>query len=287
MYSNRLSDDFPFKLDHNFYLNRNYRFRYSIFYGQSSDGWSIQVADNLYMNNGWRDSIYRRIATSKLYEPGEYRYSDLGYYYFKNIVENRIGLPLEKYVEDRFYLSLGAHSLGYRPLERFPRDRIIPTENDIVFRKQLIHGHVHDPGAAMIGGVGGHAGLFSNANDLAKLMQMYLNGGSYGGIEYFHKATLDRFTGSPLLEEGIRRGIGFDKPETDPEKEGPTSLLVSPDSFGHTGFTGTLAWVDPDHEIVYIFLSNRIHPNQFNSKLIEMNVRTEIQDVIYRAIKDR
>ncbi|PLX23515.1 MAG: hypothetical protein C0597_00905, partial [Marinilabiliales bacterium] len=153
-----------------------------------------------------------------------------------------------------------------------------------VFRKQLLHGNVHDPGAAMLGGICGHAGLFSTANDLAKIMQMYLNGGSYGGTKFFNPETIDLFTTSPFLDNYNRRALGFDKPQMDYEKEGPTCKCVSGVSFGHTGFTGAIAWADPEEQIVYIFLSNRIHPDQDNTKLIKMNVRTDIQQAIYDAI---
>jgi CubicO group peptidase (beta-lactamase class C family) len=154
----------------------------------------------------------------------------------------------------------------------------------MVFRKQLLHGYVHDPGAAMLGGVCGHAGVFSTAGDLAILMRMYLNGGSYGGTKYFNPETIELFTTSPFLDMDNRRALGFDKPQMDYSIEGPTCKCISGESFGHSGFTGTIAWADPVEEIVYIFLSNRIHPDQDNNKLIKMDIRTDIQQVIYNAI---
>jgi CubicO group peptidase (beta-lactamase class C family) len=179
---------------------------------------------------------------------------------------------------------MGAHSLGYKPLSRFPRDQIVPTENDMYYRRQFLQGHVHDMGAAMLGGVSGNAGLFGNANDLAKMMQMFLNGGSYGPRRYLQKGTVDRFTTRYNTEEDNRRGLGFDKPVTWEEDEGPACNDASPLSFGHSGFTGTLAWADPEHELVYIFLSNRVHPDMGNNRLIDMNVRTEVQQVVYNAL---
>jgi CubicO group peptidase (beta-lactamase class C family) len=165
------------------------------------------------------------------------------------------------------------------------RENIIPTENDMIFRKQLLQGYVHDPGTAMLGGVCGHAGVFSNANDLAKIMQMYLNGGIYGRKRFFTDSTLKMFTDSPFDEvNGNRRAIGFDKPVIEKDKPGPTYRGVSYDSFGHTGFTGTIAWADREKDLIYIFLSNRIHPDQDNRKLIKTDVRTEIQKAIYEAI---
>ena len=174
---------------------------------------------------------------------------------------------------------------GYLPLERITPDWIVPTENDLFFRRQLLRGYVHDPGAAMMGGICGHAGLFSNANDLAKLMQMYLNKGEYGGKRFIDSSTIDEFTSCQYPENENRRGLGFDRPIVDEDDSGPVCNEASELSFGHTGFTGTIAWVDPKYDLVYIFLSNRIHPDQYNTKLISMNVRTDIQSLIYRAIE--
>ena len=172
----------------------------------------------------------------------------------------------------------------FNPLQKFELERIAPTENDIVFRKQLVHGYVHDPAAAMLGGVAGHAGLFSNANDLAKLMQLYLNAGTYGNEQYFSAETMKTFSTCANCTNGNRRGLGFDKPETREEKPSPVSRYASPSSFGHSGFTGTLVWVDPEYNLVYIFLSNRVYPDAANNKLVEMNIRTRIQDEIYKII---
>jgi beta-N-acetylhexosaminidase len=284
LFSKKISDDYPFKLDNSTYLNRNYTIRKGVFSTSPSDSFPYQVANDMFMNRAYRDTIYTMIRQSPLKEKKEYRYSDLGFYYFLTVVENMTGTTLDRFVQDHYYRSLGAGTLGYRPLERFPAERIVPTENDLIFRRQLLQGYVHDPGAAMLGGVAGHAGLFSDALDLAKLMQMYLNGGTYGGIQFLQDSTLRLFSSAPFREQGNRRGIGFDKPETDPKKEGPACPLASPESFGHTGFTGTMAWVDPKYNMLYIFLSNRIHPNQYNNKLIEMNIRTVLQQAIYESL---
>jgi beta-N-acetylhexosaminidase len=224
------------------------------------------------------------IVKSGLHLKREYLYSDLVYYFFHRIIEDITGVPIEDYIRDHLFNPLGATYTGYLPLQRFLKASIVPTENDLVFRRQLLQGYVHDPGAAMMGGVACHAGIFSNANDLAKIMQMYLDGGSYGGMQFIDPAVLDFFKSSPNLKNGNRRGLGFDKPEMDYEKEGPTCQCVSASSFGHTGFTGTMAWADPESGILYIFLSNRIHPDQDNPKLVEMNVRTQIQEVFHKAI---
>jgi CubicO group peptidase (beta-lactamase class C family) len=178
-------------------------------------------------------------------------------------------------------------NLGYLPLDRIDSNRIVPTEFDYEFRSQLLKGYVHDMGAAMQGGIGGHAGLFSNANDLAKLMQMYLQKGEYGGERYLSEGVVKEFTRCQFCIDENRRGAGFDKPVLEGEEGGPTCQCVSPLSFGHSGFTGTLAWVDPETKLIYIFLSNRIHPDVSNKKLLDMDVRTEIMQVIYDSLNEK
>jgi CubicO group peptidase (beta-lactamase class C family) len=192
---------------------------------------------------------------------------------------------LYPYAYKAFYEPLGAGTLGYLPLNRFDESRIVPTENDMFFRRQLLRGYVHDPGAAMLGGIAGHAGLFSNANDLAKMMQMFLNWGSYGDKEYLDSATIRTFTSRVYEANDNRRALGFDRPVIDEPDEGPACNSASASSYGHSGFTGTLAWMDPEFELLFIFLSNRVHPNQSNTKLLDQNVRTNIQQVLYDAIE--
>ena len=198
---------------------------------------------------------------------------------FKDIIEKNYNNQLDKLVENYFYNKLGMENLGYLPLDRIETDRIIPTEHDYEYRMQLIKGYVHDQGAAMLGGVGGHAGVFSNANDLAKIMQMYLNYGEYADERYISAKTLQEFTKCQFCNKENRRGAGFDKPAL--YKGGATCDGVSRTSFGHTGFTGTVAWADPETELIYIFLSNRIYPDANNWKLLKMNVRTNIMKEIY------
>ncbi|MBK8472569.1 MAG: serine hydrolase [Sphingobacteriales bacterium] len=192
---------------------------------------------------------------------------------------------MNDYLAERFYRPLGLATMGYNPSERFSKRRITPTENDQKWRKQIVQGSVHDMGAAMLGGVGGHAGLFSNANDLGVVMQMLLNGGTYGGRQYFQPATIQNFTAQQ--KNGSRRGLGFDKPEINPHWSNPASSKASPRTFGHTGFTGTCVWADPDHNLVFVFLSNRTYPQMNNNKLQSLKVRTRIQDVVYEAIDKR
>ncbi len=286
LFSRRVSAHYPYMLAANMFMNRNYRFLDSLFSDQAGGDYTVRVANRMFMNRAWRDTIYKRINDSPLRSSNRYLYSDLGYYYLKSIIERIGSEPLDLYAWKNFYKPLGAGRMTYLPLERYPEAEIVPTENDVIFRRQLVHGHVHDPGTAMLGGVGGHAGLFSNANDLAKLMQLYLQGGVYGGVRYFDPETIEWFTSAPNSNNGNRRGIGFDKPERNNSVNGPTASSASPESFGHSGFTGTMAWADPAEEIIYIFLSNRVHPDQFNNKLLQMNLRTSIQQAIYDAITD-
>jgi len=174
--------------------------------------------------------------------------------------------------------------MAFNPLNKFSPNEIVPTENDTVFRHQLLDGYVHDPAAAMFGGVAGNAGVFSNANDMAVIMQMLLNKGSYGGRNYLKPATIELFTEKQFPKN--RRGLLFDKPEGDKSKASPCSASASLSTFGHQGFTGTCAWADPKYNLIYIFLSNRINPDISNDRLSKMNVRTEIQEIIYKSIID-
>lgn len=254
----------------------------SLYRSAKEEGFELKVAEDLYLLNTYKDSIYTRLLQSKLLSKKEYKYSDLGYYLLLQLVENEKKTALNQYVQEQFYSPMGLNRLTYLPLEHFDKKEIVPTENDTYFRHQLIHGYVHDQGAAMMGGVGGHAGLFGNAADLARLMQMFLNGGTYGQVQYLKSSTLEEFTRCQYCESENRRGVGFDKPQL--EGDGPTCGCVSMLSYGHTGFTGTMAWVDPEAEIVYIFLSNRVYPSAENTRLIRSGLRTKIQEVIYKSI---
>lgn len=249
-----------------------------------NDDYPKRVADNLFINKNYEDSIYKQIIESPLRESGKYVYSDLGYYFLKKIIEQQTFVPEERYVLKYFYMPLGLPTMGYKPRDRFDLDRIIPTENDKKFRKQLVHGDVHDQGAAMLGGVGGHAGLFSDANDLAVMMQLFLNKGEYGGKRYIDSSTITECTKCQYCTDN-RRAVGFDKPETNPKKESPVCRCVSYLSFGHSGFTGTLAWADPSNQLVYIFLSNRVCPDADENKLSKSGIRNKIQEIIYEAVK--
>lgn len=258
--------------------------------GQPSKKWyapmkssatGVPVAKDLWIQQAYTDTMYSRILSTPL-KSRRYKYSDLGYYFVKKIVEKQSGEKMEDFTLNHIYKPMGLQHMRYNPLDHFPLYKITPTEDDQIFRKQLVHGYVHDPGAAMIGGVGGHAGLFSNAGDMAALMQMFLNKGSYGGTQYIDPAVLNEYTKRQYSNN--RRGAGFDKPKID-GKGGTCYKGASMSSYGHSGFTGTLAWVDPVNEVNFVFLSNRVYPDAENWKLVKMNTRTEIQRVIYEAVQ--
>ena len=281
--STKYSKQYPIHAGKNLYINKHLKYKENCYSHTKDETYTIQVADGLYMNPVLIDSIYRSIYISDLSRPGKYVYSDLGFYLFYEMIERLTAQKLELFVDSCFYAPLGASRLTFIPLEKFHVDDITPTENDLVFRKQIVHGYVHDPGAAMLGGVSGHAGLFSNANDLAKYMQMLLNGGEYGGRKFLDEKLIEKYTSCMECRNGNRRGLGFDKPEIDSTKNGPTFLGISSESFGHTGFTGTMVWADPSTGILYIFLSNRVYPDAAENKLADMNVRTNVQKAIYDA----
>ena len=243
----------------------------------------LKVAEDLYLRRDYNDTILKVIANSELLPKKQYKYSDFSFILFKEYLERENGKSLEYLAENNFYKYLGATSLTYNPLHKFDKSIVIPTENDNYFRYQKVHGYVHDMAAAMQGGISGHAGLFSNALDIAKVMQMYLQKGSYGGKQFITEETLQKFNTCYFCKDGNRRGVGFDKPQLG--NEGPTCGCVSLTSFGHTGFTGTMTWADPEKEIVYVFLSNRTFPDSnASNKLSKENIRENIQKVIYESI---
>lgn len=263
-------------------LDKKGRPRKELFRKEPVEGYSIKVHKDMYLLDSYPDSMYLQI-TEQERKSNRYRYSDVGYYVFKRFIEDKYGESLDKLVDSLIYRPIGANLTLYKPLDRFPVDRIVPSEVDTYFRFDRVQGYVNDKGAAMLGGVGGHAGLFSNALDVAKIMQMYLQGGYYGGRTYLQSRTVDKFNTCYFCDKKVRRGVGFDKPAF--EKKGPTFGGVSRKSFGHLGFTGTYTWADPEEQIVYVFLSNRTFPSSKNNLLISSDLRTRIQKVIYDALK--
>lgn len=257
-----------------------------IYSDTAKPGFSIRVAENLYIRNDWQDTMIKRVLQSPLGRQGRYVYSDNDFIFLGKIVEQLTGMTLDQYVHKTFYNRIGMRTTGFKPRERFWKEgSIVPTEYEKHFRQQLIQGDVHDEGASMFGGVAGHAGLFSNAYDLAMLYQMLLNGGTFNGERFLKEETIKLFT--KYHSKDSRRGLGFDKPEKDniTRKEPYPALLASPQTFGHTGFTGTCVWVDPEYDLVYIFLSNRVNPTRNNPLLSSLLVRGKIQDAIIEAIR--
>lgn len=256
-----------------------------IYSAKKDEKHNIRVAEDLYMSNSWIDTIYARILSSPVSGHGNYVYSDLDFIFLGKIVEALTGKKLEDYAAETFYKPLQMKTTSFLPRDHFSLDEIAPTEQEKLFRLQLILGDVHDPAAAMLGGVAGHAGLFSNAYDLAQLYQMLLNGGAMNGVRYLKRETIELFTA--YHSSRSRRGLGFDKPEKDnaSRKDPYPALSVSSATFGHTGFTGTCVWADPEYNLLYIFLSNRVTPQSEIYKLSKMNVRSAIHEAIYQAME--
>ena len=247
-----------------------------------SEQFPTQVAHDLYVVRGMTDSIMKQIVSAKLAERGNYLYSDIGYYFMQRIIEKQSGTSLDKYVQG-LYAQAGL-GLTYLPLNYFSELQIAPTEKDLVFRKQEVQGYVHDPGAALLGGVAGHAGLFGNALDVARLMQLFLNKGELNGVRLIDSNVVKEFTSCRFCPAN-RRGLCFEKPETDSKKESPVVPDCSAESFGHSGFTGTFAWADPKNNLIVIFLSNRVYPDANDNKLAKLGIRGKIHKTFYEALK--
>ncbi|MBI5859016.1 MAG: serine hydrolase [Sphingobacteriales bacterium] len=256
----------------------------AIYSERPKPGFNVRVAENIYMRNDWQDTMFSRILQSKLGQYGKYVYSDNDFIFLGKIVEQITGMPLNEYAAQTFYRPMGMTTTGFKPRDRFAASKMVPTETEKHFRQQTTQGDVHDEGASMFGGVAGHAGLFSDAYDLAMLYQMLLNGGTFNNEHFLKKETINLFT--TYHSKNSRRGYGFDKPEKDNaiRKDPYPSSLCSPQTFGHTGFTGTCVWVDPKNSLVYVFLSNRVYPTRDNNRLGQMFIRGKIQDAIYRAL---
>ncbi|MBA6151389.1 serine hydrolase [Gelidibacter gilvus] len=252
----------------------------------SSARYPTKISDNMFLHRNYSDKIAKKIRKSPLLEKKAYVYSDFFFILAPRVVESMVDLDFDTYLQNNFYQPLGGNTITYKPLNKFPLEEIVPTENDYYFRHLPIHGTVHDETAIMLGGVSGHAGLFANANDLAKLMQMYLNMGEYGGKRYIEEETLRNFSKTQFPDSDNKRALGFDK-----RRPNKNSIVnnTAPDaselSFGHTGFTGTMVWMDPEADLLYIFLSNRVSPTRDNHRLYQLNTRTQIQQVLYDAIK--
>jgi len=257
----------------------------------ASDSFPIRISPTLFIRKDIENWVYTYIAQSKLLKSApnhKYVYSDWPFVVTPPVVEALTHIPFETYLQQTFYLPLGATEIMYNPWKRVPLSRVVPTEQDTYFRQTLMHGFVHDESSGILGGHSANAGLFANANDLVKLYQLYLQKGEYGGKRFFSEAILDQFNSTPFSAEGVYRGICFDKPDMKDNKVVGNSYLsakVSLESFGHTGYTGTMFWVDPAHQLVYIFLSNHVYPTRDNNKIFTTRIRAKVQAAIYDAIK--
>lgn len=270
-------------------IKKDSTFKKGIFSHEYSARYPLKVADNLYINKNYRKKIFSEIKKSPLGEK-KYLYSDLTFIISPGIIEKLTGEKWYRFVTDNIYHKIGAYDIGFNPYLNYPLERIVPTEYDSLFRKQLLLGTVHDEGAAMLGGISGHAGLFATANDLMKLMELYRRMGNYGGEQLISSEVLERYSRVQFPENKNRRGLGFDKPLLNnaglSQKDAYPAKSATPESFGHSGYTGTFVWVDPVREITYIFFSNRVYPTRNNNKLTDMNIRTDILQAIYDSITD-
>ncbi len=247
-----------------------------------SPGFDIAVAKDVWLRSDYIDTMWSKIYASPLSNAGKMVYSDLDFYFMAAVVKQITGETIDKYADEEFYTPMGLKRITYLPLKKFDTSQIVPSEVEVTFRSQTLWGYVHDPGAAMLGGVSGHAGLFADAHDVAAIFQMLLNKGVYGTKRYFKPATVDMFTA--YNSKISHRGLGFDKPLPDADDAGPAGERSSGLAFGHQGFTGTCVWADPATGIVFVFLSNRVFPSGANTKITKLGVRTTAQDYIYEAL---
>lgn len=264
------------------------RYRGRTFSETPSADYNVRITDQLWQHRGFKKKMFKAIKKSPLLEKKEYVYSGLLFYLLPDIVSDIVGEDYESYLYDNFYDRLGAMTLRYNPTRFYPKERIVPTEQDTFFRLTQLHGTVHDEGAAMMGGVSSNAGLFGSANDLAKLFQMYMNEGQYGGEQLINAKALQEFTRCQYCGEGNRRGLGFDKPMIEyDEKASSVAEQASAASFGHSGYTGTFVWADPETDLLYIFFSNRVYPTRNNPKIYRLNIRPRIHTVLYESLEER
>lgn len=277
----------PYIIFLNKVINKNGKIKRRFVKNKPIKRFENQAYKGLYIKNRFNRKMYRMAKRSKVTKEKKYRYSGLTFLIFPELIQQLSGVPYDTYLSDNFYNPLGATTMGFVPATKKFKNNIVPTEYDSIFRKELTQGWVHDENASLLGGISGNAGLFATATDLAKMMQMYQNYGMYDGKRYFSEATVKEFIKIQYPNNENRRGLGFDKPlignDTLAFKDAYPAPEVSAESFGHSGFTGTFVWADPKEKLVYIFLSNRVHPTRNNRAIYELNLRSAIQQVFYRA----
>jgi CubicO group peptidase (beta-lactamase class C family) len=270
-----------------FTLDKKGRLNKQLYARNRTAQFSWQVADSLFVTPSVQNIYLKAFKNVALLPKKQYLYSDLPFVLTALAVSQQTKLRLDEYVYRNFYKSLGTNYLLFNPLQTYKKEMIVPTEYDSTFRRQLVHGTVHDESAALLGGVSGNAGLFGNANDVAKILQMFLQNGEYGGKNYLQSATLHEFTRCQFCWEqaGNFRGLGFNRQVPTPNPNSHAAVSATEQSFGHTGFTGTYTWVDKEYDLVYVFLSNRVYPTRKNQKLMELNLRTQILEEVYQVLK--
>ena len=265
------------------------RLREGLFSYTPSEEYPIEVYKNMWARKDMREIVYRAVADTPL-GPKKFRYSCMSFLCYPYVVESLTGKGFEEFLRDTYYEPLGADAIMLNPAHKYPKDKILPTEVDTVYRNDLIHGYVHDESAAMLGGVSGNAGVFANTESMAKVLQMLLNGGTYGGKRYLKRKTIEEWTSCQYPENRNRRGLGFDRPifGNSPElsfDDAYPAPSATQKSFGHYGFTGTMFWVDPAEDVIYIFLTNRVYPNRSIDALGRESTRTKCQEAVYEAIR--
>lgn len=284
LYSSKRDLTYRIEYDTDVYMRTDFEFHPDKVSQNSKPGIEKKVAENFYIKNNFGDDVLNEIGNATLRKKSGYLYSDLNFMLLKEVIENISQKSLDNFLETNFYANLGANYTCFLPLRKIDKVNIAPTENDEFWRNQILIGYPHDEAAAVMGGISGNAGLFSNANDLAKILQMLINDGEYGGERYLSKATIKKFT--QTKSQNSRRGLGFDKPDISNPRRSPTCEMASASTYGHTGFTGTCFWVDPDNKLIYVFLSNRVYPSRTYKQLSQLSIRTRIQNVIYEAMNN-
>lgn len=272
----------PLRLGATTWANPNFRFLQGMTSKVRTSECSLQISDSLWLNKSFVQVLQEKISEIPL-KTKQYRYSDIGFILLRFLVDRLADMPMDEYLAKEFYAPMGLERTLYLPLRRLPKSEIIPSANDRFLRKSVLQGFVHDECAAFQGGVGGNAGLFSNAREIARIYQMLLNEGELDGHRYLSRETCKLFTTE--VSKISRRGLGFDKPDMKTPDKSPCTKSAPASVYGHTGFTGTCAWVDPDNELIYVFLSNRTYPDATNRKLMELDIRPRIQEVLYKAMK--
>lgn len=265
------------------------RLREGLFSYTPSEEYPIEVYKNMWARKDMREIVYRAVADTPL-GPKKFRYSCMSFLCYPYVVESLTGKGFEEFLRDTYYEPLGADAIMLNPAHKYPLDKILPTEVDTVYRNDLIHGYVHDESAAMLGGISGNAGVFANTESMAKVLQMLLNGGTYGGKRYLKRKTIEEWTSCQYPDNNNRRGLGFDRPifSNSPElsfRKAYPAPSATQQSYGHYGFTGTMFWVDPAEDIIYILLTNRVYPNRSIDALGRESTRTKCQEAVYEAIR--